>query len=68
MRYTKPDEDSKRDFKLFNIRTGEILRLEASMDELNHIVLTLLKAKFQNQIVKTDDEFVNDCRGFLVSI
>jgi len=68
MRYTKPDEDSKRDFKLFNIRTGEILRLEASMDELNHIVLTLLKAKFQNQIVKTDEEFVNDCRGFLVSI
>jgi hypothetical protein len=40
MRYIKPDEDSKKAFKLFNIRTGELLRLEASMNELNHIMLT----------------------------
>jgi hypothetical protein len=68
MRCVNQDEDSKKEFKLFNIRTGELLRLEASMDELNHIMLTLLKAKFKDQIIKTDEEFINDCRGYLISI
>ena len=68
MRYNKPDEDSKKAFKLFNIRTGELLRLEASMNELNHIMLTLLKAKYNKKVIKTDDEFISDCRSYLASI
>jgi hypothetical protein len=68
MRHSKPDKDSKKVFKLFNIRSGEILRLEASMDELNHIMLTLLKIKYQERVVKTDEDFINECRGYLASI
>ena len=61
-------KDGKKSFKLFNIRSGELLRLEASMDELNHIMLTLLKVKFQEKVVKTDEDFINDCRSYLASI
>lgn len=68
MRHSKPDKDSKKVFKLFNIRSGELLRLEASMDELNHIMLTLLKIKFQERVVKTDEDFIHECRGYLASI
>jgi hypothetical protein len=61
-------KDGKKTFKLFNIRSGELLRLEASMDELNHIMLTLLKVKFQDKVVKTDEDFIHDCRSYLASI
>jgi len=52
-----------KEFKIFNIKTGEQMRLEATGEQLNTIVLTLLKGKYQENIVKTDEEFVEDCRG-----
>jgi hypothetical protein len=44
---------------LFNIKTGELLQLNASMDELNIIVSEILKDKNKSTVWKTDDEFVN---------
>jgi hypothetical protein len=51
----------EKQFKLFNIRTGEMLRLEATNEELTVIVMELLKSKFKKTEPKTDDEFVADC-------
>jgi hypothetical protein len=51
----------EKQFKLFNIRTGEMLRLEATDEELTFIVIELLKSKFKKTIPKTDEEFVAEC-------
>jgi len=61
-------DDRKSDekvFKIFNIKTGELLRLEATVTELNTIMLALLKGKFQKQIIKVDEEFIADCKNYL---
>jgi hypothetical protein len=48
-------------FKILNIRTGELLQLNASIDELNSIMIILLKGKYQQPIIKSDEEFITDC-------
>lgn len=55
------DESAVRNFVIFNIRTNERLSLNATMEDLNTIIVILLKGKFQKQEIKTDEEFVNDC-------
>jgi hypothetical protein len=52
-----------KEFKIFNIKTGEIVRLEASEEQLHTIILHLLKGKYQENIVKENDEFVQECRS-----
>jgi len=52
-----------KEFKLFNIKTGEILRLNASEEQLNTIILALMKGKYQEMVAKDDDEFIADCRN-----
>ena len=49
------------DFKIFNIKTGEILRLEATTDQLNIIMIKLLKGKYGEKEVKQDHDFIQDC-------
>ena len=61
--YTEVFED--KIFKIFNIKTGEILRLEASPDDLNTIISALLKGRFQDPVKKSDDEFIHDCQEFV---
>jgi hypothetical protein len=59
----KTDSDKKiTKFNIFNIRTKELLSLNATLEDLNTIILTLLKGKFQKQPEKTDEEFINDCK------
>ena len=53
-------EDDKKVFKIFNIRTGELLVLQSTMEELHTIMLALLKSKYSTQIPKTDEEFLDD--------
>lgn len=62
--YTQPYEEKV--FKIFNIKTGEILRLDASMDDLHIIMTTLLKGRFQEPIKKDDDEFIEDCQNCIL--
>jgi hypothetical protein len=57
---TNHTEDEKM-FKLFNIRTGELLRLDATNEELTFIVIELIKSKFRKTIPKTDEEFIAEC-------
>ena len=63
MRHSYTEEYEEKVFKIFNIKTGEIFRLDATMEDLNTIVTTLLKGKFQEPVKKTDDEFIEDCQN-----
>ena len=56
-----PREDKERKFNIFNIRTNERLSLNATLEDLNTIIVILLKGKFQKQEIKTDEEFIKDC-------
>ena len=54
-----------REVRLFNIKTGEILRLNASFEEMSIIVVELLKGKYETQRPKTDEEFLENCQAFM---
>lgn len=59
------DERVPHNFKIFNIRTGEIQKLSADREHLDYIVLSLLQGKYQEVEKMNDEEFVNQCaRGF----
>ena len=47
---------------LFNIKNGELLRLETCMEDMNKIVSEILKDKYKKTIPKTDDEFLDMIR------
>jgi len=49
-------------FRIFNIKSGEMMRLDATLEQLNEILLKLLKGKYQEEIAKTDETFVTECR------
>jgi hypothetical protein len=49
-----------KNFKILNIITGEIVTLNYEPEELTRIVIALLKGKYENMIVKTDEEFLRD--------
>ena len=55
----------EKEMKIFNIRTGEIQRLDATKEELDYIVVSLLQGKYQQIEKKTDAEFLEDCRSVL---
>ena len=51
-----PDENEKI-FRLFNIKSGELLRLDASMGDLNNIMSALFSSRYSDPIEKDDNEF-----------
>ena len=55
----------EREFKLFNIKSGEILRLDTTMDILDKIMLGLLNGKYEEHIPPNDEDFLLDCRRVL---
>jgi hypothetical protein len=59
------DPTFSKKVKIFNIRTGEVLELVTEKKSLDKIVLALLKGKYGEQITLTDDEFLNECHGYL---
>jgi len=54
-----------RDFKIMNIITGEILIMNYDPDELSQIVIALLKGRYENLAIKTDEEFIHNCRKYI---
>ena len=58
--------DTPREYRIFNIRSGEIQRFDASFETITHIVVALLKGKYVKLPEKTDDEFIAECREFVV--
>jgi hypothetical protein len=51
----------EKSFKLFNIRTNEVQELNATKEELDFVVISLLQGKYQKMEKKTDEEFLQDC-------
>jgi hypothetical protein len=56
-----------KEARLINIKTGEILRLNATFDDLTTIVVELLKGKYEAVPHRTTEEFLGDCHQFLQS-
>jgi hypothetical protein len=57
----------RKHFKMLNIRTGEMLRLESGMDDLTKIVTSLLRNKYEKPIKLTDTEFIQKCGEYIVA-
>jgi hypothetical protein len=50
----------KKKFYIFNIRNGERYTLNASKEELDIIMLALLKNKYEENIIKANDVFLHE--------
>jgi hypothetical protein len=55
------DELPEKKFQIFNVRTRELLSLNATQEDLNTIIVALLKGKYKKQEVKSDEEFISSC-------
>lgn len=51
--------------RILNIKTGEILLLNASFEQLTTIVVELLKGKYTDIVPKTDEEFICEAAEFM---
>jgi hypothetical protein len=49
-------------FRLYNVKNNHLLRLNASVEELNLVVKTILKCRYIKAALKTDEEFIDDCK------
>jgi len=49
---------SQHQIKIFNIKTGQILRLDADLDTLTGIVVKILKGKYEDREPITDEVFL----------
>jgi hypothetical protein len=65
--FESQDTSNKKECRILNIRTGEQLRLDATMDELTHIVVSLLRNKYEKPKKQTDTEFVQKCEEYILS-
>ena len=52
------EEENIKEFKILNIKSGELMRLECTMEELNFIILAILKGKYVKHEVLTDSDFL----------
>lgn len=51
----------EKTFKIYNVKTNELMTLNATMEELNFIVVSILRGRFIKGAEKTLDEFLFDC-------
>lgn len=51
-----------REFKILNIKTGEIQRLNATNDELSEIIFAVFKNNYRKYKRCTDEEFIENAR------
>jgi len=59
------DPTFSKHIKIFNIRTGMILRLEADKSVLDSIVIALLKGKYNKAPPSNAADFVSECRKYI---
>ena len=64
---TQNQNQKPREVRLFNIKTGEILRLNATFEEMTIIVVELLRGKYERKNPKTNEEFLQDCEKYMAS-
>jgi hypothetical protein len=49
-----------REFKLYNVKTNELLVMDYEFDDLTFIIVALLKGKYEETERKTDEEFIEE--------
>ena len=59
------DPSSKKMVKIFNIKTGQVLCLNASLDELTTIVVSILKGKYEKKPPATEADFLTECKEYI---
>lgn len=67
MKYKDDPKKCKKVFKLFNVKTGELLRLNANEEHLNKIMKILLSSRYNVNIPKHDDKFIGDCETYILN-
>ena len=53
---------------IYNVRTNEKQRLDATYDELTQIVVPLLRNKYEENVRLSDSEFVEQCSEKMTQI
>lgn len=61
------ETQQKKEFKILNIRTGEQLRVDATIEDLTTVVVSLLRNKYGKPLKQTDEEFVANCREYILA-
>ena len=54
-----PGNDSEKKIKIFNIKSGEILELRATTEELTRVIVELLRGKYTKPVALSDTEFMH---------
>jgi hypothetical protein len=57
------DPRFSKSVKIFNIKTGQVFRLEASHKDLTTIMVALLKGKYERQPASSETDFISSCRA-----
>jgi hypothetical protein len=65
MKYKDDPEKCKKVFKLFNVKTGELLRLNVKEEQLNEIMKELISSRYNVNIPKHDEKFIGDCEKYI---
>jgi hypothetical protein len=60
--------NKKKIVRLFNIKTGEIWRIDAEIEELTKIVVELVRGKCNKNEKKTEIEYIEECNRFMDSL
>ena len=55
---TTEGSTSRKVFRLFNIKTGEMFALNATVEQLTTIVVAVIKAKYQTKIKKIETDYI----------
>lgn len=62
LRYEDSDTiEEDKEFRLFNIKTGDVYKLNATIEEMSEVVIALLKGKYVEYEKKTDEYFYGRC-------
>lgn len=61
---------NKREVRIFNIKTGEVLRLNATFEELTIIVVEILRgnSKIEKSAPITNEDFLRECEDYMNSL
>ena len=59
------NKEHEKIFKLFNVKTGELYKLNADIEILNKIMKALLSSRYNEIIPKHDELFLQDCYDYI---
>lgn len=59
------DRGQEKSFKLFNVKTGELLRMENKMAELNDVMKALFCSRYNEIVPKHNELFLKDCHEYI---